>query len=196
MRPSLFAVALALGIGAGTAPLHAEPVRYDIDPTHVTVAFLVEHIGYADTLGLFREVEGYFFYDPETRELGEVRIVVNAASVFTNHDARDEHVRNADFLNASEFPEIVFTANGGEASSDTAGTVTGELTVLGVTKPLTLDVTLNKVAEYPFGHKRQTVGASARGTVMRSAYGMTYALGGIVGDEVELIIEIEGVLAQ
>ena len=118
---------------------------------------------------------------------------MDAASVWTNDERRDNHVRAGDFLDVEAHPDIVFRANGGEASSDTGGTVTGELTVLGVTQPLTLDVTLNKVAAYPFGHEQETIGVSARGTVKRSEFGMTYALGGIVGDEVELIIEVEAI---
>ncbi|MEM7505682.1 MAG: YceI family protein, partial [Pseudomonadota bacterium] len=89
-----------------------------------------------------------------------------------------------------------FTANGGEVTGEGTGTVTGDLTLLGVTKPVTLDVTLNKTGPYPFGHKKKTMGISARGMVKRSDFGMTYALGGIVGDEVEIVIEMEAILAE
>lgn len=171
----------------------AAPRTYDIDPDHAAIAFTVDHIGYAKTLGQFLTTEGSFVYNEETRELGEVTVEIDATSVFSNHKRRDDHIRNQDFLHTKEHPLITFTANGGIAESDTAGKVTGDLTIRGVTQPVTLDVTLNKAAPYPFGHKKQTLGISARGTIKRSEFGMTYALGGLVGDEVELIIEVEAI---
>ncbi|MEL7525609.1 MAG: YceI family protein [Pseudomonadota bacterium] len=184
---------------AGTAalalaatPALAEPHRYELDPTHTTIAFMVDHIGYADTLGVFLEFEGGFTYDMDTQELSDVEITVQTASVQSFNEARDNHVRNKDFLDVEQFPVMTFTADGGTPASDTTGTVTGNLTLLGKTQPLTLDVTLKKAADYPFGHKRFTLGISARGTVERSAYGMNYAVeNGFVGDEVQLIIETE-----
>mgnify|MGYP001800849315 CR=1 FL=1 len=173
-------------------PAAADPHRYELDPTHTTIAFMVEHIGYADTLGAFLEFEGSFTYDMDTQELGDVEITVKTASVQSFNEARDNHVRNKDFLDFELFPLLTFTADSGNTVSDTAGTVTGNLTLLGKTQPLTLDVTLKKAADYPFGHKRFTLGISARGTVERSAYGMNYAVeNGFVGDEVQLIIETE-----
>ncbi len=185
------AAALAAALLAPAAL--AAPATYKLDPSHTTIGFLVDHIGYAKTFGLFRELEGEFEFDPEARTLGDVRVSVDAASVFTNDDRRDEHVRNKDFLHVESHPEILFVASGGEVTGENTGTVTGDLTILGVTKPITLEVTLNKIGEYPFGHEKETVGVSARGTVVRSEYGMTYALGGLVGDEVDLIIEFEAI---
>lgn len=72
----------------------------------------------------------------------------------------------------------------------------GDLTLRGQTHPIELDVTLNRIADYPFGHERETVGISARGTIDRSTWGMTYGVPAMVGDEVELIIEAEAILAQ
>ncbi|MEL7468319.1 MAG: YceI family protein [Pseudomonadota bacterium] len=188
------AAALALFAMTATATAtNAAPRTFEIDPSHTTIAFLVDHIGYAKTLGKFLKTEGSFIYNEETRELGTVSVEIDATSVFSNDERRDDHIRNKDFLDSKAHPLIIFTATGGEAASDTAGTVTGDLTVRGVTQPVTLDVTLNKAAPYPFGHKKQTMGISARTTIKRSDFGMTYALGGIVGDEVQLIIEVEAI---
>lgn len=192
------ALALALVL-CGACPLaaQAEMKRYDLDPDHTVVAFMIDHLGYAKTLGQFTEVAGHFMYDAETRELGAVEVRVPIASVETFNDARDEHIMGEDFLWADEQPEMVFTAEGGEAEGDTAGSVTGTLSLRGAEAPLTLDVTLNKVGEYPFGHGKETVGISARGSVLRSDFGSTYALGdGVVGDEVEIIIETEAIAAD
>ena len=170
----------------------AEPERYELDPAHTTVAFTVQHVGYAATLGLFADVEGGFVYDRETQELSEVRVTVVTSSLETLNDARDEHVRSDDFLDVEAHPEMVFVADEGEPSGETTGTIAGELTLLGETRPLVLDVTLNKAAEYPFGHGRFTLGLSARGTLKRSEWGMSYGVeNGLVGDEVRLLIETE-----
>ena len=190
-------LALALVAMTASTPVLAEPVRYELDPEHTTVSFLVDHVGYAATLGVFLDVEGGFVYDEETQELSDVDVVVRAESVETFHDARDDHVRNADFLNVSAFPEIRFMADGGTPESDTHGSVDGTLALLGESRPLRLDVTLNKAAEYPFGHGRYTLGLSIRGSLMRSEWGMTYAVdNGLVGDEVTLMIETEAMRVE
>ncbi|MEM1275053.1 MAG: YceI family protein [Pseudomonadota bacterium] len=184
---SAFAFALMTGIAT------AQPATYKLDPAHTTIGFWIMHIGYAKTFGQFTEVEGSYVFDEEARTLSDVSVTVPTASVFTANKARDGHVKNADFLDVGQFPEMTFTASGGEVTGDQTGTVTGDLTLLGVTKPITLDVTWNKSAPYPFGHKKHTMGVSARGVVKRSEFGMTYALGGIVGDEVEIVIEMEAI---
>ena len=100
----LTAAALAL-CAAGTAV--AEPERYEIDPDHFSIGFSIEHVGYADVLGMFLEGEGSFVYDEATRELSEGRVEIAADSVFTNHEERDGHVRGDDFLAVEDHPEIV-----------------------------------------------------------------------------------------
>ncbi len=187
-------LALALVASLAAAPALAAPATYSIDPTHASIAFKVMHIGYAQTIGFFREIEGGFTYDAEAQELGRVEVSIPASSVWTNHERRDAHVRNADFLDVEAHPVITFTAEGGTVTGDNTGTVTGDLTILGVTKPITLEATLNKVANYPFGHQKETMGISIRGTVTRSEFGMDYAVAnGLVGDDVELLIEIEAI---
>lgn len=170
----------------------AEMASYKIDREHAVVAFLVDHLGYAKALGRFADIQGQFDYDPEAKELGKVEVTLGAASVQSDNDARDGHVRGKDFLHVDDHPAITFTADGGTATSDTTGTVTGTLTLRGVSQPVTLDVTLNKVANYPFAHKAETVGFSARGSILRSDFGMDYAVAnGFVGDEVQILIEVE-----
>ncbi|MEL6226675.1 MAG: YceI family protein, partial [Pseudomonadota bacterium] len=171
---------------------YADMARYELDPEHTTVYFTVDHIGYAKTLGVFTEISGAFDYDASSRELGAVSVAINADSVETFNRARDRHVKNSDFLHVSEHPQITFVANGGSARSATSGTVTGELTILGQTQPVTLDVTLNKSAPYPFGHQREVLGLSMTTSIQRSAFGMNYGVGiGLVGDEVLINIETE-----
>lgn len=188
---TLLLAALALGIAA---PLHAEPVEFEIDDSHFSIGFLVEHVGYADTLGQFLEAEGRFVYDESANELHEGEVIIQADSVFTNHEKRDEHLRNDDFLDTDKHDSIHFEATAWVPREDHSGTLKGELTLLGKTRPIELDVTLNKSAEYPFGHRKHTLGISARTTIQRSEWGMTYAVdNGLVGNEVELIFEFEAI---
>lgn len=191
----LLATVLAAGLLAGmAAPAEAEPRDYEIDPEHVAVGFLVHHLGLADTLGMFREVSGSFTYDHETKKLSDVKVVIQTDSVFTNHEERDDHLRGPDFLNVKEYPTMTFTAEEAERTGEDTGKLHGELTLLGETEPLTLDVTYEGGREYPFGDGHYAIGISARGTVKRSDHGMSYAVeNDIVGDEVDLIIEFEAI---
>jgi polyisoprenoid-binding protein YceI len=186
---------LAAGIAA-TAPaaVKAEAAEFVLDPTHTSITFFVSHIGFADTAGMFLESEGSFSYDEEAKELKTAVITVKTDSVFTNHDKRDEHLRGTDFLNTGEFPEMTFTATKAEKLSDTEGKIIGDLTLLGVTKPITLDVTFNKAGNYPFGDGHYALGFDAEGSFKRSEFGMSYGVDGdIVGDEIKLVIGAEGI---
>lgn len=188
MRIQLLTAALA----ALPVAAQAEMARYELDPSHTAIYFTIDHVGYAKTLGIFPGVEGSFQYDTETQELRDVTVTIDAASVDTFHDGRNEHVRDADFLDVSNHPEITFTANGGTANSDTEGTVQGELTILGETQPVTLNVTLNKADTYPFGHERFVLGLSMDTSIQRSNFGMTYGVeNGLVGDTIDINIETE-----
>lgn len=178
---------------AAPFPAVAEPATYAIDPEHAVIAFTVMHAGYAKVLGRFAEIEGRFVYDSETQELADVSVSIDAASVDTFHEARDEHVRSGDFLDAEANPAITFKADGGTPTSDTTGTVSGDLTIRGVTNPVSLDVTLNQLADYPCCHGKETIGISATTSILRSDFGSSYALPVFVGDEVEIMLEFEAI---
>lgn len=187
------AALLAVSLVFTAGPASAEPQRFELDPDHTSIAFKSMHIGYANVIGLFREVSGSFTFDEEELTLSDVEVVIETDSVFTNHEKRDQHLRSPDFLNSAEFPEMTFVGISTEKVSDSEGIIHGELTMLGQTHPLTLNVTLNKVGQYPFGDN-YSVGVSATGTVVRSQYGMTYAVdNGWVGDEIELMLEFEAI---
>ena len=195
-RPFLLLSAAVLLLAAWAAP-QAAPERYEIDPDHLSIGFLVDHVGYAKVLGMFRKAEGSFTFDESTGELGDLRVVIDTASVFSNHQRRDDHLRSADFLNSAEFPKMTFTAARAMPIAGRNYRIEGELELLGRKGPVTLEATWNKSGEYPFGggllgRKPYVMGISARGSFKRSAYGMTYSVdNGWVGDEVELIIELE-----
>lgn len=185
-------LAAALTFTAGSTA--AQAPRYEIDPEHLSIGFLVDHVGYARVLGLFRQAKGSYRFDEATGTLSEVRIEVDTDSVFTNHRARDNHLRSAQFLNVKDHPRMVFTADGAKRVGDRQYEITGQLELLGQRQPLTLRATWNKsnIYEIPGQGRPYVMGVSARGSFKRSAYGMNYAVAnGWVGDEVELIIEFE-----
>jgi len=188
-RKTLILIA-TLMLGAGSA--HTEATNWEIDPEHFSIGFEIGHIGFKQQLGLFLSGAGHFRYDPETLELSEGRVEVQANSVFTNHDRRDNHVRNADFLDVTNHPDIVFVATTYMPRDENGGTLTGDLTLLGNTHPVDLDITINKLDTYPFGHRRETLGISAHATILRSRWGMDYGVANnMVGDEVILRFEFE-----
>jgi len=180
-----------LSLPAGFAA--AQPVRYTVDPEHLSIGFLVDHIGYAKVLGMFRAARGSYSFDEAAGALADVRIEVDTQSVFSNHAKRDQHLKSADFLNASEFPRMVFTATGAKRTGERSFEIAGQLELLGRSQPLTLQATWNKSGPSPIA-KTYVMGVSARGSFKRSAYGMNYAVGnGWVGDDVALIIEFEAI---
>lgn len=191
VTPALAGGVLAAALAA-SAPAKAEPARFTLDPEHTSITFFVHHVGYADLAGMFLESEGSFTYDEETRELTDLEVVVDTASVFTDHEARDEHLRGADFLNVEEFPEMTFVGRSTEPLSDDTGRITGDLTLLGVTRPVTFEARLNKAGRYPFGDEHYAIGIDATGSIRRSDFGMTYAVdSGLVGDEVRIVLGFE-----
>jgi len=184
----LITLVLAAGVVRG------EPADWEIDPDHFSIAFAADHVGYQQQLGLFLEASGSFRYDSETQDLSAGRVEVQADSVFTNHRARDNHLSGRDFLNARRNPVIVFVATSFVSRNDTTGILTGNLTLLDATHPVELEVTINKLATYPFGHRKETLGISAHTTINRSRWGMDYGVAdNLVGDEVTLRFEFEAI---
>lgn len=185
-------LALLLLLAAG-ATAHAQPARFEIDPEHLSVGFLIDHLGYEKVLGMFLKGEGVYTYDESTGALTDLRVVIDTSSVFTNHRRRDNHLRSPDFLNSSEFPRLIYTAAGAKRTGERTFVVDGQLELLGKSLPVSLNITVNKSGNYELpGVKAYVMGASARGSFKRSAYGMSYGISnGWVGDQVDLILEFE-----
>ncbi len=192
MRSFFYLAAFAIVAVVSGSPASAEPKNFKLDPEHLTISFLVQHIGFAKTLGVFREATGAVVFDEAGSALKSIDVSVKTASVDTGHKARDKHVRGGDFLNAGKHPTMRFVMTGAKKTAKRKGVITGNLTMRGKTHPVKLNVVWNKSGRYPFGKKQYVVGVSARGKIKRSKWGMTYAVGnGLVGDEVEIIIEAE-----
>ena len=163
---------------------------YNIDPSHTYVNFSVSHLGFSTLHGRFNQQSGTLKYDPSSKT-AEVSIEIDAASIDTGHGKRDEHLRSPDFLNAVENPTITFTSTNVTWSGDKPATVSGNLTILGVSKPVTLKIEALKCGEHPF-MKKPTCGFDATGSVKRSDFGVTYGVPNI-GDVLNLKIGVEAV---
>ena len=170
----------------------ASAKNYGIDPAHTSIVFRVNHLGFSNVFGRFNEFAGAIDMDGDW-SAGSVAITIQAASVDTAVSDRDDHLRSPDFFNAAEFPEIKFESTGVTKSGDTNGTVTGNLTLLGVTKPVTLDVTFNKVGPHPNPQMAgvEVAGFSGKTSIQRSEFGMAGMVPAI-GDEIEIWLEVEG----
>jgi len=188
-RLSMSAAAVAgLAMIAVSSPALSE--SFAIDPNHSGVFFMVDHLGLARIVGRFRTLSGNLEFVVDKATAGKVEITIDPNSIDTNHAKRDEHLRSPDFFNAAEFPEISFRSTAIEINGERTGRVTGDFTMLGVTKPVTMDVVFNKMGPNPMVPDQIRAGFSARGTLKRSEWGMTFGLEGI-SDEVTLVVEVE-----
>lgn len=182
MRTLVFA---AVMLAAGAA--RAEPVTYVLDPAHTQVAFSIDRFGFNRVLGRFEQVSGEVTLDEESPANSSVRATIQVASVDSGDDTRDGHLREQRWLNAAQFPTMEFRSTSVRLTGERTAEVTGELTLLGQTHPLTLEVRLNRVGESPT-NRRRSAGFSATGSLSRSTWGSTLAQNAI-GDEVSITIE-------
>ena len=164
------------------AGAYAEAADWQIDPDHFSIVFEAHHIGYQQLLG---------FFDPETDVLSSGSVEIVSGSLFSNHDARDNHLKGRDFLNARRHALIVFEVSEYFVAD---GVLRGNLTMLDETHPVNLKVAVNKQAVYPFGHRKETLGISASAVILRSQWGMDYGVANnMVGDKVKLRFEFEAI---
>ncbi|MFT7562356.1 MAG: polyisoprenoid-binding protein YceI [Flavobacteriales bacterium] len=171
-----------------------ETGQYTIDAAHSGVTFAADHMGYTQVQGRFNEFSGSFTVDVKGKVNLQVDIV--AASIDTNLSKRDDHLRSPDFFNVKQFPEIRFSSSvvlEAELSENKIQTIEGELSLLGVTRPITLTLTKGKEAQDPWGYHR--IGYRATSVVKRSDFGMEFMLGGL-GDEITVVITIEAIKAK
>ncbi len=165
---------------------------YKFDPSHTTVVWDADHLGFSHPHGLFPEVEGTLTLDESAPANSKLDVTIHTDKIATGIAKFDDHLKSKDFFNVEKFPTATFKSTKIEKTGDKTAKVTGDLTLLGITKPVTLDVTLNKKGEHPM-NKKPTVGFSATGTIKRSDFGISYGLPN-VGDDVPLTIEAEASL--
>ena len=191
----------AIALVAATLPLAAaaQVETYNIDPYHTVPYFEAEHLGYATMRGRFDKPTGKFTIDRATKS-ATLEVVIQTATVSTGDPerdgrprTRDEHLRTPDFFNSAEFPTMTFKSTAVRFKGDDPEVVEGNLTLLGVTKPVALRVERWKCGPDPRTQgKRYQCGGNATGAFNRSEFGMKYGLPTAIGDEVKLWVSFYG----
>ncbi|GGY27858.1 YceI family protein [Paludibacterium paludis] len=181
-------IAVSLSTLSLAAAVQAAPATYAVDPSHTYAQYTVNHLGFSEQIGLFAKVGGTVTLDTEARD-GAVDIKIDAASLQTFWAARDKHLKGPDFFNVEKYPSLTFTSDKLVFAGETLSEVQGKLTLLGVTRPVTLKVTHFKGGKNPMSGI-ETYGANAETVIRRSEFGMkTYVPA--IADEVKLNIVIE-----
>lgn len=183
-RTVVFAAALSL------APLAASAQEWAFDPSHTSVSFQVNHLGFSNVTGFFREFEADVSFDPDDLAATQVTFTIAADSVDTLWPARDEHVKPPDFLDVANHPEITFVSTGVETTGDTTATLTGDLTIKGVTQEVAFDATLNQIGPNPFNPEQQVAGFTLTGEIDRTDFGIDFGAPAI-GATMPVTINVE-----
>lgn len=163
---------------------------YTLDKPHTQIVFYADHLGFTRSIGKFTDYEGGFVFDSANPAQSSAEVTIKTASVELNDGKWNEHMKSADFLDVEKFPVMTFKSTDIKVLSDKTADITGDLTLRGVTKPVTLHTTFNKEGKFPYGDMYKA-GFSADATIKRSDFGMTYGLPGIA-DDVVIRIEVEG----
>ena len=172
---------------------------YAIDPTHSRVGFVARHAMVTKVRGSFNEFEGQGFFDADNPAASTLELVIQAKSIDTRNDDRDNHLRGNDFFDMDTYPTIAFRSASVEQVDAETYKVFGDLTIKGVTKPVTVDFELTGAATDPFGNKR--IGLEGKTTVNRKDWGVNWnaaleAGGVLVSEKVTLEVEVSAVKTE
>jgi polyisoprenoid-binding protein YceI len=175
---------------------HSVTGTYAIDPAHSRIGFVARHAMVTKVRGSFNEFAGSGYFDAENPADSRAQLTIEAASIDTRNADRDGHLRSNDFFDMENHPQITFTSTSVEPVSAERYRVTGDLTIRGVTKPVTVDVEYTGSAVDPFGNRR--IGFEGRTTVNRKDWGVNWnaaleAGGVLVSEKVTLEIEVSAV---
>lgn len=184
---------LALASLIAASPLVSAADRYEFDTAHSSILFFVEHMGLAENQGEFRQWEGTLMIDDKDFAKSSVEVSIDAASIDMDHDKLNAHLRAPDFFNVAEHAKLRFKSTAIATTGENQFTLTGDLSMLGISKPVTLNVSMKKIDAHPFA-KRPAIGFHAEGSIKRSDFGLNYAAGA-VGDIVKIRIDSETIKA-
>ncbi len=187
MKRLLATLIAGAALTAAAAPAFAAEVAYKLDPAHTETTFVVDRFGFTSVIGIFAKSEGTIWLDEAAPEKSRVEATVTVDSLLTADPTRDQHVKGERWLNAAKNPTMTFKSTKVEKTGAMTAKVTGDMTIMGVTQPATLDVKLNKIGTAPNNQKKQA-GFTITGTVSRKAFGSAGAAG-IIGDAVAIRIE-------
>ena len=183
-------LAIAFALATLTTSAFAVPETFNIDPAHTAPRFEYSHFGYSNQLHRFDKTSGKIVLDREART-GSVDITIDAKSVNTGYPLFNEHIQDADFFATATYPTITFKSTAVKFDGDKPVSVEGNLTVKGITKPVTLTVTSFQAMTHPM-LKKDAIGANAVAKIKRSEFDMG-KFAPYVSDEVTLIIAMEAV---
>ncbi len=186
MKPIFLLAAIVLMVGA---PAAAQSTQWQLDPAHSSAQFAVRHMGISTVRGTFTKLSGTARYDPADSKNNSVEVTIEAASVDSRVEMRDNDLRSDHFFDVQKYPTIVFRSTKVESAGTDKLNITGDLTIRGITKPVTLDVD-GPSKPVKDGQGRFHMGVSATATANRTDFGMT-GYQGIVGNEVTLTIDVE-----
>jgi polyisoprenoid-binding protein YceI len=186
IRPLLVA-ALALPLAAAPGALLAD---WSLDQPHSQVFFTVNHLGFADVTGTFREFDATVAFDPDDIEATEVTLTIDAASIDTLWEARDDHIRSEDFLDVANHPEITFVSTGLTLIDDATAELAGDLTIRGETRPVALEATLNNIGPNPFNPDQEIAGFTITGEVDRTEFGIDFGAP-VIGAVLPVTVNVE-----
>jgi polyisoprenoid-binding protein YceI len=181
-------VAASATLFAARPPAAGEAQAYAVDAVHSSVIFRVNHAGVSYFYGRFNSIEGAFTHHPDDASQISFDLKIKADSIDSNSEGRDNHLKSPDFFNAVEFPWITFKSTGVKSAGTNLYDVTGDLSLHGVTKPITARLEFVGSGEM---RGQQKAGFDASFTIKRSDFGMSYMLSGL-GDEVKLMVGLEG----
>ncbi|WP_340376039.1 YceI family protein [Streptomyces sp. SS7] len=181
---------------AVTPDLAALTGDYSIDPSHSTIGFVARHAMVTNVKGKFNDFTGSLHLDGTDPSRSSASIDVKMESIDTGSADRDGHLKSADFFKTDEFPAMTFRSTSAEALGGDDYRITGDLSILGVTKPITIDLEFNGSAKDPFGNER--VGFEGKAEILRSEWGLTWnaalETGGVlVSDKIKLNFDISAI---
>jgi polyisoprenoid-binding protein YceI len=187
---AIAAAGLALSATAFAAPAAVPTGAYKIDAAHSGAFFEVGHLGGVSRfMARFNDISGDLVVDAP--EKSKISVTIKTDSVDSNNEGLDKHLKSPDFFNAVQYPTLTFSSTGVKLDGNGEGTIAGNMTLHGVTKPVTLK--LKQVGAGKGMKGEQRVGYVATGTIKRTDFGMSYGVPGAATDEVDLRINIEGV---
>ncbi len=169
---------------------NAKSEKFILDPLHTNITWSANHAGFSNPNGKFAKSSGVMFIDKKNPENSSVEVEIDTTSIITGIEAFDIHLKGADFFNVEQFKTAKFISTKVEVMANDIAKIHGDLTLIGVTKPVILEAKLNKIGRHPFTLKK-TAGFSATTTIKRSDFGIKYGLS-LVSDEVKIAFEVEG----
>ena len=185
---------LAAAFALASLSAFAAPVTYKLDPNHTMVLATWSHFGFSNPVANFGQVDGTLVYDADNVGASSVQVTLPLAGLNSFVPKFDEHLRSADFFDAAKYPDVTFKSTKVEAAGEGKLKVTGDLTIKDKTRPVVLDVRLNKAAEHPMS-KQATIGFDATATLKRSDFGVDM-FSPNVSDEVTLRITTEALVEK